>query len=98
MLYRSYTMQMHGKNRSMLRGYRSDNTKIASVAPHMTYADPATRYNGYRDVVFGEWADAVNPARLVRSNKSSSGGSSALAAAWLKVGSRRASELTSSAR
>ena len=45
-LYESKTMQMHGKNRQMLKGYRRDNSKGDAPKPAMAYApDPATRYN-----------------------------------------------------
>ena len=45
-LYESKTLQMHGKNRAMLRGYRSDNSKSDSPKPAHEYTpDPATRYN-----------------------------------------------------
>ena len=39
-------MQMHGKNRQMLKGYRRDNSKGDAPKPAHNYApDPATRYN-----------------------------------------------------
>ena len=45
-LYETKTLQMHGKNRRMLKGYRADNSKGDSPKPAETYSpDPATRYN-----------------------------------------------------
>ena len=45
-LYESKTLQMHGKNRSMLRGYRADNSKGNSPKPAYDYTpNPASRYN-----------------------------------------------------
>ena len=45
-LHESKTLQMHGKNRSMLRGYRADNSRVPTGKPAMAYSpDPATRYN-----------------------------------------------------
>jgi len=45
-LYEKKTLQMHGKNRAMLCGYRSDNSKSTAPAPAHEYSpDPASRYN-----------------------------------------------------
>ena len=46
-LHEGKTLQMHGKNRSMLLGFRADNSRATSGSkPAMTYSpDPATRYN-----------------------------------------------------
>ena len=45
-LYESKTLQMHGKNRSMLLGYRADNSKGNSPKPAYDYTpNPASRYN-----------------------------------------------------
>ena len=45
-LYEGKTLQMHGKVRSMLRGYRADNSKSDSPKPAHGYSpDPASRYN-----------------------------------------------------
>ena len=45
-LYEGKTLQMHGKHRAMLRGYRADNSKSDSPKPAHEYTpDPATRYN-----------------------------------------------------
>ena len=45
-LYESKTLQMHGKNRSMLRGYRADKSKGNSPKPAHEYTpNPASRYN-----------------------------------------------------
>ena len=49
-LYEGKTLQMHGKNRAMLRGYRSDNSKGDSPKPAYGYSpSPGTRYNMGRD-------------------------------------------------
>ena len=62
-LYQQFTLQMHGKNRQMLRGYRADNTRVDGSQAHKAYsADPASRYRGYKDKVLGTWAAGV-PAR-----------------------------------
>ena len=45
-LYESKTLQMHGKNRKMLKGYRDDNSKADSPKPAYEYTPkPETRYN-----------------------------------------------------
>ena len=45
-LYEGKTLQMHGKNRSMLRGYRLDNSKDDSPKPAYSYTpNPETRYH-----------------------------------------------------
>ena len=45
-LYNGKTLQMHGKNRCMLQGYKSDNSKGTSPQPAHSYTpDPATRYH-----------------------------------------------------
>ena len=45
-LYESKTLQMHGKNRSMLKGFRADNSKSDSPKPAHHYApNPEKRYN-----------------------------------------------------
>ena len=31
-LYQEFTLQMHGKNRKMLKGYRADNTRVSGNA------------------------------------------------------------------
>ena len=62
-LYQSYTMQMHGKNRNMLRGYTTDNKPIAGSSAHKHYsADPASRYRNYADALYTTWISTV-PAR-----------------------------------
>ena len=49
-LYEAKTLQMHGKNRAMLKGYRSDNSKGDSPKPAYNYTpSPETRYNMGRD-------------------------------------------------
>jgi hypothetical protein len=45
-LYEQKTLQMHGKNRAMLKGYRADNSKGDSPKPAYEYTpNPASRYN-----------------------------------------------------
>ena len=45
-LYNGKTLQMHGKNRAMLLGYKNDNSKGTSPKPAHEYTpDPAHRYN-----------------------------------------------------
>ena len=45
-LYEGKTLQMHGKNRSMLKGFRSDNSKGDAPKPAHSYMPrPDTRYN-----------------------------------------------------
>ena len=56
-LYQEFSLQMHGKNRKMLKGYRQDNTKIDSSHAHKEYsADPSSRYNNYHDRAQVDWA------------------------------------------
>ena len=40
-LYQEFTLQMHGKNRAMLRGYRADNTRIQVPPPLVSLGDHA---------------------------------------------------------
>ena len=45
-LYEQKTLQMHGKNRAMLRGYRADNSKGDSPKPAYEYTpNPISRYH-----------------------------------------------------
>ena len=56
-LYQEFTLQMHGKNRKMLKGYRADNTRVQSSDACKHYsADPASRYNGFKDRQFAAWS------------------------------------------
>ena len=59
-VYQEFSLQMHGKNRKMLKGYRSDNTKVSGSSAHKEYSsDPASRYNNYHDRAQIEWARAA---------------------------------------
>ena len=43
-LYQEFSLQMHGKNRKMLRGYRSDNTKARPPLAARPLARPRSTY------------------------------------------------------
>ena len=59
-LHDAFTRQMHGRNRTMLRGYTAANTRVASSQAHRHYSpDPASRYNGFSDRLFWRWAEAA---------------------------------------
>ena len=74
-LYKEYTMQMHGKNRHMLRGYTGDNTRITSgpeaAAAKAYSADPATRYTRFKDDCCAQWAAGL-PNRGPRASRAPS--------------------------
>ena len=64
-LYQEFTLQMHGKNRKMLKGYRADNTRVSGNTAHKEYsADPASRYNNFHDRAHVEWAAAARAGPL----------------------------------
>ena len=60
-LYESKTLQMSGKTRGMLKGYRTDNSKSDSPKPAYSYTpDPTTRYN---DPIFASETRYVDSIR-----------------------------------
>ena len=95
-VYQEFSLQMHGKNRKMLKGYRSDNTKVSGSSAHKEYSsDPASRYNNYHDRAKVEWAAAAR-AGPIKGNPnlhaaealvaSGGGGGGGGGTGWRKVG------------